>query len=152
FVRFAAGLSVYRRGQFDKALPLLQDAAGKISDRAGPRLVLAMAQFRSGSTRDARKTLATALRAHSWRASADEPVWVSHGLRREAEAVILPDVPPFLRGGDQPREDDERLALVGICQSKGLYHAAARLFADGFAADPQLADDLAADCLRRAAR
>ena len=29
-----------------------------------------------------------------------------------------------------------------LCQSKKLYHAGARLFADAFAADPKLADDL----------
>jgi serine/threonine-protein kinase len=152
FVRFAAGLSEYRQGHPDKAVPLLQDAALKLGDRAGPPLVLAMAQFRTGSRQDARKTLATALRTHSWKASGDELVWVSHVLRREAEVLILPDVPPFHRGGEQPGEDDERLALVRICRSRGLYHAAARLFADGFAADPRLADDLTADCLRRAAR
>jgi serine/threonine-protein kinase len=152
YVRFAQGLADYRQDRLDKAVPLLQYAAGKLGDRAGPQLVLAMAQFRSGATREARKTLATALRTYNWKASGDEVLWVSHVLRREAQALILPDVPPFLRGGNQPREDDERLALVRICKSKGLYHTAARLFTDSFAGDPLLADELTADCLKRAAQ
>ena len=43
-------------------MPLLHDAAAKLPNRAGPRLVLAMAQFQSGSTNEARKTLAAAVR------------------------------------------------------------------------------------------
>ena len=152
YVKFVAGLAEYRQSRPDKAVPLLRDGAEKPHDRAGPRLVLAMAQFRSGSTRDARQTLATALRTFNWKASAEETLWVSHSLRREAEAMILPDVPPFLRRGYQRRETDERIALVSICQSKGLYRAAARLFAEGFAVCAQLADDMTADCFDRAER
>src|SRR5439155_13987809 len=112
--------------------------------RAGPRLVLAMANLKSGSAREARKTLAEAVRAYNWKASqADHPtVWVSHVLRREAEAMILPNLPAFLRGEYQPQDNDERLALLGICQFRGLCGAAARLYADAFAADPALAEHL----------
>src|SRR5262249_10694493 len=77
-------------------------------------------------------------------------VWVSPVLRREAEALILPNLPAFLRGTYQPQDNDERIALLGICQSRGLYGAAARLYADAFAADPGLTDRMTADCLRRA--
>src|SRR5262249_28503235 len=152
YIRFVVGLADYRQGRFDKAVPVLRTAAGDLDDRAGPHLVLAMAQFRSASKREGRKTLATALRTYNWKASGDELLWVSHVLRREAQAMILPDVPPFVRGGTLSREDDERLMLVQICRSKGLYHAASSLFADDFAADPQRADDSAADCLNRAVR
>jgi serine/threonine-protein kinase len=37
-------------------------------------------------------------------------------LRREAEALILPNLPACLRGDYQPQDNDERLALVGVCQ------------------------------------
>jgi serine/threonine-protein kinase len=113
-----------------------------------------MAQFRSGSTKEARKTLAEAIRAYNWNASqADHPtVWVSHVLRREAEAMILPNLPRFLQGEYQPQDNDERLALLGICQFQGSCVAAARLYADAFAADPNLADDLTMECFRRATR
>jgi tetratricopeptide (TPR) repeat protein len=113
-----------------------------------------MAQFQSGSTKEARKTLAAAIRAYNWKESqADHTTaWVSHVLRREAEAMILPNLPAFLRGQYQPQDNDERLALLGICQFQGLYAAAARLFADAFAADPGLADTLTTECRFRAAR
>ena len=77
-------------------------------------------------------------------------IWVSHVLRREAEAMILSHLAEFLQGEHQPADNDERLALLGICQSQGLARASARLYADAFAADPALADELNADCLRRA--
>ena len=63
--------------------------------------------------------------------------------------MILPDLPAFLRGEYEPRDNDERLALVGICQSQGRYQAAARLYADAFAADPDLADNLTTECRYR---
>ena len=73
-------------------------------------------------------------------------------LRREAEGLILPDLPAFLRGDHRPRDNDERLALVAACQSRGLHLAAARLYADAFAADPTLGDRLTAECRRRSTR
>jgi serine/threonine-protein kinase len=75
--------------------------------------------------------------------------WVSHVLRREAEALILPDLPAFLLGEYKPQENDERLALVGTCQSQGRYHTAARLYAEAFTADPDLADNLTTECRYR---
>jgi serine/threonine-protein kinase len=78
-------------------------------------------------------------------------VWTSHILRREAEAMILPNLAAFLQGKHQPQDTDERLALLAICQVQGLYGACARLYADAFAADANFADASTADCLRRAA-
>src|SRR5258708_34821158 len=66
--------------------------------------------------------------------------------------MILPNLPAFLQGEYQPQDNDERLALLGICQFQGLAAAAARLYADAFAADPDLAEDLTTECLHRAAR
>jgi serine/threonine-protein kinase len=152
YVTFVAGMSLYRQGRAPEALPLLKEAAEKIGDRAGPRLALAMAQFDSGSKAEARKTLAEALKTYNWQSVADERLWVSYALRREAEALILPDVPPLRAKGSQSGEGDERLALVETCQSKGLYRSAARLLSDAFAADPRLADDSTSECRESAAR
>jgi hypothetical protein len=63
--------------------------------------------------------------------------------------MILPNLPAFLDGKYQPHDNDERLALLGICQFQGRYGTAARLYADAFAADSHLADDLNKECLRR---
>ena len=145
------GLAEYRQGRPQQAVPLLEESAALLPNRAGPRLALAMAQFRSGRPAEARKTLAAAVRAYNWMESqADHPTaWVSHVLRREAEALILPDLPAFLRGEYEPRDNDERLALVGTCQSQGRYQAAARLYDAAFAADPGLADVLTTECRYR---
>jgi tetratricopeptide (TPR) repeat protein len=151
YLRFLKGLAVYRQGRPKEAIPLLEEAAEKLPERAGPRLALAMAQFEAGSMIEARKTLAAVVRAFDW----DEPrsgsqadlttVWVNHVLRREAEAMVLPNLPVFLQGNYQPQDNDERIALLGICQARGLYRAAARLYSDAFAADPRLADSMTAE-------
>ncbi len=54
--------------------------------------------------------------------------------------MILPGMTDFLRGKSRPRSNDERLALLGVCQFQGLYSTAARLYAEAFAADPKLAE------------
>jgi serine/threonine-protein kinase len=56
--------------------------------------------------------------------------------------MILPNLQTFLKGDYQPRDNDERIALLGVCQFKGLYRTAARLCAGALSADPRLADDL----------
>jgi tetratricopeptide (TPR) repeat protein len=154
YLQFLLGLAEYRQDRLGRAIPLLREASDELPNRAGPRLVLAMAQYRSGSPKEARKTLAAAVRAYNWEESraTHTTVWVSHVLRREAEALIVPRMPEFLRGTYQPRDNDERLALVGVCQSRRLYAAAARLFVEAFAGEPGLADELTSECLHRAAR
>ncbi len=143
YVQFAQGLAEYRQGRPERAIGFLEDSAGRLVNRPGPRLVLAMARHRTGSTGEARKTLAEAVLAYDWRATAADhtTAWVSHALRREAEGLILPDLPAFLAGTHQPRTNDERLALLGVCQFANRTHAAARLYRDAFAADPRLAED-----------
>jgi len=66
--------------------------------------------------------------------------------------VILPQLPAFIQGEWQPHDNDERLALLGGCESEGRYTAASRLCADAFAADPDLAGGLTTQCIPRAAR
>jgi hypothetical protein len=55
--------------------------------------------------------------------------------------MILPNLPEFVRGAYRPRSNDERLALVGLCQFKELHHAAACLYEEAFVADPRLTDN-----------
>jgi serine/threonine-protein kinase len=154
YAQFAKGLAEYRQGRFAQAIPPLRESAALLPNRPGPRLVLAMAQFQSGSPKEARQTLASAVRAYNWKAARADHVtaWVSHVLRREAEALILPNLPAFLRGEYRPQDNDERLAFSGACQFQGLYAAAGRLYADVFEADPQLADSLTTECRYRTLR
>jgi serine/threonine-protein kinase len=152
---FARGLAEYRQGQFDRAIATMQgDASGALGP--APRLVLAMSLHRSGQATEARKALAAAIVAHDWRAmrvrARDQNGWIYHILRREAEAMILPKLQSFRNGNWHPEDNNERLALLGICESEALCGAASRLCADAFAADPDLAERLVTQCLRHAAQ
>src|SRR5262249_8100562 len=149
---FAKGLAEYRQGRLASAISLMEGEASRVMGPA-PRLILAMAQYDQGQKKQARKTLATAIVAFDWNAAQADwrGGWIVHILRREAEALILPNLPAFLRGEYQPLDNDERLALVGICQFQGRCQAAARLYGDAFATAPALAEDLASACRSRAA-
>ena len=138
FFQFAQGLAEYRQGRFDRAMSVMRlDASGVPGP--SPRLVLAMALHRSGQETAARKTLATTILAHDWRANQirDQDGWIYHVLRREAERLILPNLPAFLEGKYQPQDNDERFALLGVCQFTNRSAAMARLYADAFDAAPQ---------------
>jgi serine/threonine-protein kinase len=150
---FAKGLAEYRQGRLDSAISVMEGEASKVMGPC-PRLIVALAQHRQGQEKQARKTLAAAVLAFDWSpAEADSrDVWICHILRREAEALILPNLPAFLRGEYQPQDNDERIALAGTCQAQGLDSTAARLYADAIAADTALAEDLARQCLHLAAR
>src|SRR5262249_39989544 len=77
-------------------------------------LVLAMALHQDGRLLDARTTLAETILSYDWRATQarDADGWICHLLRREAESLVLPNLPAFQRGQYQPRADDERVALL----------------------------------------
>jgi serine/threonine-protein kinase len=102
-----------------------------------------MALHKSGQTAPARKALASAILAHDWRAARvrDQDGWILHVFRREAESMILPDLPAFLAGKREPQDHDERLALLGVCQFTNRSATLARLYADAFDADSRLADN-----------
>ena len=55
--------------------------------------------------------------------------------------MIVPKLPEFLQGKYEPQDNDERLALLGICQFSNRSRTAARLYADAFGADATLADN-----------
>jgi serine/threonine-protein kinase len=151
---FARGLAEYRQGRHDRAIASMRGEAAKLFVPAAPRLVLAMALHRSGQAAEARQTLAAAVLDYDWRANSvnDAWAWILHVLRREAEGLILPDLPAFLEGTYQPRSNDERFALLGACWFADRTAAAARLYAAAYAADPHLAEDPAAGHRSDAAR
>jgi serine/threonine-protein kinase len=150
---FARGLAEYRQGRFDSAIAIMTADARTVMGPA-PRLMVAMAEYRNGQQDEARKTLAAAISGFDWSAAqvGSRDHWIWHVLRREAEALMLPNLPAFLAGTYQPRDNDERLGLLGACQFQGRYGAAAHLFADAFTTDPTLADDVTRDFRYRAAR
>ena len=140
--QFAKGLAEYREGKFAQAIATMRGGAAQIN-WPGPGLVLAMALDKSGQKLSARRSLATAMLSHDWRPSRifDQNDWAFHALRREAEQMILPDLQAFLAGKHQPQDNDERLALLGVCQATNRTGELARLYEDAFADSPQLAND-----------
>jgi serine/threonine-protein kinase len=147
---FAKGLAEYRQGRLVSAISLMEGEASAVMGPA-PGLVLAMALHDQGNDKRARQTLARAVVAFDWNAAqADaQDIWIAHILRREAEALILPNLSAFLRGAYQPVDNDERLALVGVCQFQTRFYRVVRLFSDGFATAANLAKDLTSDCISR---
>ncbi len=142
FFQFAGGLANYRRGRLDRAIVTMRGDARVLGPVSA--LVLAMALHRQGQVAEARKTLATAVLAHDWRGNQvrDQDGWIIHSLRREAESIILPNLPAFLDGKYQPQNNDERLVLLGVCQFTNRTRAMASLYADAFAVAPLLAEDV----------
>jgi serine/threonine-protein kinase len=67
--------------------------------------------------------------------------WVRQATRL---AVLEEKLPAFLKGEVKPRDMAERVGLIAVCRARKLHHAAARLYADAFAADSKLANDLRA--------
>jgi tetratricopeptide (TPR) repeat protein len=65
---------------------------------------------------------------------------------REAEqlAALEGKLPAFLKGEFKTSDSAERFRLAGVCTGKKLHAAAAGVYADAFAAEPKLADDLKA--------
>src|SRR5262249_23867852 len=143
FILFARGLTEYRQGHWAAAIALMDGEMAAVLWPA-PNLILAMAQHRQGQKTQARKTLALAILAYDWSAaSADSrDHWIRHVLRREAEGLILPNLPAFLEGKYQPQDNDERLALLGVCQFTNRPVSLARLYTGVFAAHPLLAQDV----------
>jgi serine/threonine-protein kinase len=155
YFEFVHGLAEYRQGQFERAIATMHGEASGVLGPA-PRLVVAMSQHLSGQATEARKTLAAAILAHDWRAMQvhvrDQNGWIYHVFRREAESIILPNLPAFLDGKYEPQDNNERFAMLGACQFSNRTRAMARLYADAFAASPQLMDDLGAAHRYNAAR
>ena len=64
----------------------------------------------------------------------------------ERAAAVERKLPAILKGDIVPADAAERVVLAGLCRgpSRGLYAAATRFYAEAFAAEPKLADDLSA--------
>lgn len=76
-------------------------------------------------------------RSPSWNyPSAD---WVRQCERLVELEVKLPDI---IEGKTAPADSEERIQLAGICIPKQLHRAAARFYAEAFAAEPKLANNL----------
>ena len=139
YFQFVKGFAEYRRDNFGQAIVIMRGDASNIPGPL-PKLVLGMAQHRTGKEAEARKTLASAMLDHHWDEDhVDGPEgWIRHVLRREAERMVFPNLAAVLAGKQQPRDNDERLAQIGVCRFENRFAALARIYAEAFAIDPNL--------------
>jgi tetratricopeptide (TPR) repeat protein len=84
-----------------------------------PHLLLAMAHRRAGRTDAALRSYATAVAVYDWSQArvVGPDDWIYHALRREAEPLVMPNLAALLDGKDNPRSQNERMALAAVCQS-----------------------------------
>jgi tetratricopeptide (TPR) repeat protein len=137
---YALGNALKHKGQLDEAL-----ASYKKAIELKPNY--AEAHCNLGQTLQLQGRFAEALPAikRGHELGTKQPGWPYPSAQwvREAEwmAAMESNLTAFLKGEFQPKDTADRLGLVGVCQGKKLWAAAARLYADAFAADPKLADD-----------
>jgi len=128
YFEVAQALAEYRAGLFDSSIEILRGKAGGVLPPV-PQLIRAMAFQRTGAVADARHSLASAALSLDWSpaAASDPDSWIPHVLRREAEALIVPELADLLSGRLEPRDDDTRAVMSAACASLSRAAAAARL-------------------------
>jgi tetratricopeptide (TPR) repeat protein len=153
YFQFSKALAEYRRGNDALTITLSNGLADRILGPA-PKLLSAMAKCRTGNTGEAIIDLRSAIASYDWspvNANIRED-WIYHVLRREAEAMLVPNLPAFLAGTYQPTTNDERILLSGYCQANGLNFSLCTLYAEAFAADPTLEPNIHGNYRLNAAR
>jgi tetratricopeptide (TPR) repeat protein len=137
------GPALNRKGRYDEAIACFKKAIEFEPTHALAHCNLGRALRQQGR-------FAESLRAYQrgHELGTKQPGWPypSAEWLREAESMAAMEskLPAFLKGEFQPKDTAERRGLAEVCYAKGLRAATVRLYADAFAADPRLADDLAA--------
>jgi Tfp pilus assembly protein PilF len=142
-VHYNLGNALANKGQVDEAIASFRKAIELDPNFAEAHCNLGGVLRRQGHFAE---SLAAFKRGHElgakrpgWRYPSAE--WVRQAENR---AALESKLPAFLKGDFQPRGTAELLGLADVCQAKQRHAAALRLYADAFAADPKLADDLKA--------
>ena len=137
------GIALVRTAQVDEAIVWYKKAIALDPKYAEAHCNLGQAFRTQGRFAEA---LAAVQRGHEL--GTKRPGWPYPSAEwvRQAEnmAAMESKLPAFLRGEFQPKDATERLGLAGVCQAKKLHSAAMQLYAEAFAADATLADDLKA--------
>jgi tetratricopeptide (TPR) repeat protein len=135
------GLALCIKGQVDEGVASCHRAIALDPKLATAHISLGHALKSQGRFAE---SLAAFRRGHEL--GSQQPGWRHPSAKwvRDAERMVaLEDrLPAFLKGEFKPKDPTERLRLASVCQARKLHHATARLYADAFAADPNLAEDL----------
>jgi eukaryotic-like serine/threonine-protein kinase len=135
------GLALYGKGQVNEAIACWRKVIDLDSNYAEAHCNLGEAFKTQGRFAEA---LAAVKRGHELGTKRRGWPYPSAAWVRYAErlAALEAQLPALLKGEFQPRDTAQRLELAGVCQVKKLHYTTARLYADAFAAEAGLADDL----------
>jgi tetratricopeptide (TPR) repeat protein len=137
------GVALEDKGRPDEAIACYRKAIARDPKLANAHLGLALGLLQKGQFIEARQPIRRCLRLlptnHPLRKQAFQ-------LRRYSDQMIALDkkLPAILKGEAKAANADEQLSLGRLCMFKKRYTAASRFYADAFAAQPTLADDLQA--------
>jgi tetratricopeptide (TPR) repeat protein len=137
------GAALAERGQLEEAIAAYREAIRIKNDFAEAHCNLGQLLCNQGQFAAALEELR---KGHEL--GSKQPGWHYLFAQRveviERLAEMAPKVPAILAGKAKPADDAERLALARFCRGrfKQLYAASARLFAEAFANDAKLADDV----------
>jgi tetratricopeptide (TPR) repeat protein/serine/threonine protein kinase len=137
------GAALAAKGQMEEAIAAFRAAIRLKPDYAEAHYNLGRALQQQGAFRQALEALR---RGHELGSKNARWPYPSAQLVRQCERLVELDgqLPGFLAGQRTPASPAERLELGGLCTLKRLNHAAARFYADAFAAQTKLAEDLGA--------
>jgi eukaryotic-like serine/threonine-protein kinase len=137
------GNALYQKGRAEEAVRHYEEALRLDPTYAQARATLSRALLALGRWAEARDAARRGLdllpARHPLRPT------VARLLQRcERMLALEARLPAVLQGKGRPAGAAERLDFAALCQATQRHTAAARFYADAFAADPQLADDLRA--------
>ena len=139
--RRGLGLALYDRARFDDAVAAYREAVRIKPDYAEAHYNLGQALGQQGEFREA---LAALGRGHEL--GSKRPGWRDAEGRsiRQCERLIELEerLPGHLNGENTPAGPGERVELAVLCTLNRLHAAAAKFYADAFAEEPRLAEDL----------
>jgi serine/threonine-protein kinase len=133
------GSALGRKGQRDEAIACFRKEIELDPKLAKARYNLGRAVFSNGQVDEAIASYRKAIELDPKYALAQTQLAKAQRL-----AAVRDKLPAFQDGSDTPASNEERLDLAEWCGIRKLHGASTRLYAEAFAADPRLADNLAA--------
>ena len=128
------GAALDEKGQIDEAVACFKKAVELAPKFAAAHFNLGLVQSRKGRIDEAVASFKKAVEL-GYETARPKLALAERAAAREKLA-------DFLYGRYKPTTNEERLGLTEVGQAKKRSHEAARLYADAFAADPKLADEL----------
>jgi tetratricopeptide (TPR) repeat protein len=145
------GFLLFQKGRLDEAIAAYDEALRLHRDYAVAHANRGLALQAKGDFRESLTAFREAQKLYPKDAPASQQ---AAQAVRDAERLIELDgkLPAILAGSTPPAEAAERIELANLCAIKNRPGVAARFFAEAFAAQPALADDLGAGHRYNAAR